>query len=113
MDQESFRQLLSTTGGSSSKASKASSSSSGAHVRGSLLAAAGGGKKKEKEQKQKAGGGGDAPAFKPRTLKKSAHGEAYRDRAEERRLGLKGDYAQVRACLGRWSRCVYARAGTA
>ena len=111
MDQESFRLLLSTTGASSSKAAKASSSSS--HVRGSLLAAAGGGKK-EKEQKQKAGGaGGDAPAFKPRTLKKGAHGEAYRDRAEERRLGLKGDYAQVRACLGRRSRCVYARAGTA
>ena len=37
------------------------------------------------------------PAFKPRKVKKAS--EAYRDRAEERRLGKKGDYAQVEAIL--------------
>ena len=37
------------------------------------------------------------PAFKPRKLKKAA--EDYRDRAEERRLGKEGDYAQVEAML--------------
>src|SRR6266849_6785728 len=38
-----------------------------------------------------------APAFKPRKLKKAS--EDYRDRAEERRLGKEGDYAQVEAIL--------------
>jgi IK cytokine len=37
------------------------------------------------------------PAFKPRKLKKAS--EDYRDRAEERRLGKEGDYAQVEAIL--------------
>lgn len=37
------------------------------------------------------------PAFKPRKVKKSS--EAYRDRAEERRLGKEGDFAQVEAIL--------------
>jgi IK cytokine len=37
------------------------------------------------------------PAFKPRKVKKAS--EAYRDRAEERRLGKEGDYAQVEAIL--------------
>lgn len=37
------------------------------------------------------------PAFKPRKVKKAS--ESYRDRAEERRLGKDGDYAQVEAIL--------------
>ncbi|KAI0285809.1 RED-like protein N-terminal region-domain-containing protein [Russula aff. rugulosa BPL654] len=37
------------------------------------------------------------PAFKPRKLKKAS--EDYRDRAEERRAGKEGDYAQVEALL--------------
>jgi IK cytokine len=37
------------------------------------------------------------PAFKPRKVKKAS--ETYRDRAEERRLGKEGDYAQVEAIL--------------
>jgi hypothetical protein len=37
------------------------------------------------------------PAFKPRKLKKAP--EDYRDRAEERRTGKEGDYAQVEALL--------------
>ena len=37
------------------------------------------------------------PAFKPRKVKKAS--EDYRDRAEERRLGKEGDYAQVEAIL--------------
>ena len=37
------------------------------------------------------------PAFKPRKVKKAS--EAYRDRAEERRLGKEGDFAQVEAIL--------------
>jgi hypothetical protein len=37
------------------------------------------------------------PAFKPRKVKKAS--ESYRDRAEERRLGKEGDYAQVEAIL--------------
>ncbi|KAI0289443.1 hypothetical protein BC826DRAFT_1031859, partial [Russula brevipes] len=37
------------------------------------------------------------PAFKPRKVKKVS--ETYRDRAEERRLGKEGDYAQVEAIL--------------
>ncbi|KAI0305860.1 RED-like protein N-terminal region-domain-containing protein [Multifurca ochricompacta] len=37
------------------------------------------------------------PVFKPRKVKKAS--EAYRDRAEERRLGKEGDYAQVEAIL--------------
>lgn len=35
--------------------------------------------------------------FKPRKLKKAA--ESYRDRADERRSGKDGDYAQVEAIL--------------
>ncbi len=35
--------------------------------------------------------------FKPRKVKKAS--ESYRDRAEERRLGKEGDYAQVEAIL--------------
>ena len=92
MDQESFRQLLSTTGASSSKS--ASNVSSG-HVRGSLLAATDGTSKKKKQKTADA----LQPAFKPRTLKKSANGDAYRDRAAERRLGVNNDYAQVRLLL--------------
>jgi len=37
------------------------------------------------------------PAFKPRKVKKAT--ELYRDRAEERRNGKEGDYAQVEAIL--------------
>ncbi|KAH9066708.1 RED-like protein N-terminal region-domain-containing protein [Lactarius vividus] len=37
------------------------------------------------------------PAFKPRKVKKAA--EAYRDRAEERRVGKEGDYAPIEAIL--------------
>ncbi|KAI9458107.1 RED-like protein N-terminal region-domain-containing protein [Russula earlei] len=37
------------------------------------------------------------PAFKPRNVKKAS--ETYRDRAEERRSGKEGDYAQVEAVL--------------
>lgn len=37
------------------------------------------------------------PAFKPRKLKKAS--ESYRDRADERRSGKEGDYAQVEAIL--------------
>ena len=93
MDQDSFRQLLSTTGASSSKS--ASNASSG-HVRGSLLATTDGTSKKKK---QKTVADASQPAFKPRTLKKSANGDAYRDRAAERRLGVNNDYAQVRPLL--------------
>lgn len=84
MDQESFRQLL-------QKPSAASSGTSSTHVRGSLLSAAtaSAGKKKTKAADA------SQPAFKPRTLKKNAKGEAYRDRAAERRLGTNNDYAQV------------------
>ncbi|KAI0255917.1 RED-like protein N-terminal region-domain-containing protein [Lactifluus subvellereus] len=37
------------------------------------------------------------PAFKPRKVKNAS--ETYRDRAEERRLGKEGDYAQIEAIL--------------
>jgi RED-like protein N-terminal region len=37
------------------------------------------------------------PAFKPRKVKKAS--ETYRDRAEERRSGKEGDYAQIEAIL--------------
>ncbi|TBU27299.1 RED-like protein N-terminal region-domain-containing protein [Dichomitus squalens] len=85
MDQDSFRQLL-------QKPSAASPpSNTAAHVRGSLLATATAGKKKAKTVDA------SQPAFKPRTLKKGAKGEAYRDRATERRLGTNNDYAQVEA----------------
>ncbi|KAI1793515.1 RED-like protein N-terminal region-domain-containing protein [Ganoderma leucocontextum] len=87
MDQESFRQLL-------QKPSAAPPTNSSTHVRGSLLSAAStvasASKKKAKPVDA------SQPAFKPRTLKKSAKGEAYRDRATERRLGTNNDYAQVR-----------------
>ena len=83
MDQDSFRQLL-------QKPSAASPPhSTTAHVRGSLLSAAAAGKKKAKTVDA------SQPAFKPRTLKKNAKGEAYRDRAAERRVGANNDYAQV------------------
>ena len=106
MDQESFRQLLSTTGALSASAS-GSNTKSKAHAkssRGSLFTTGKGGEGKDgkdgKKKKKKDGDGegegeGEQPAFRPRTLKKGAGGEAYRDRAAERRAGLKGDYAQV------------------
>ena len=84
MDQESFRKLLQKPPASSSP------TGSSGHVRGSLLAAVDAGKKKQKTVDA------SQPAFKPRTLKKSAKGEQYRDRAAERRLGVNNDYAQVR-----------------
>lgn len=86
MDQDSFRELL-------HKPSASSSTNSSTHVRGSLLptaATASAGKKKAKTANA------SQPAFKPRTLKKIAKGETYRDRAAERRLGTNNDYAQVR-----------------
>ncbi|KAI0731357.1 RED-like protein N-terminal region-domain-containing protein [Earliella scabrosa] len=85
MDQESFRKLLQKPSASTSP------TGSSGHVRGSLLAAVDAGKKKQKTVDA------SQPAFKPRTLKKSAKGEQYRDRAAERRLGVNNDYAQVEA----------------
>ncbi len=84
MDQESFRKLLQKPTATSP------TSASSAHVRGSLLSAGASGKKKQKTVDA------SQPAFKPRTLKKSAKGQDYRDRATERRLGQNHDYAQVR-----------------
>ena len=110
MDQESFRQLISTTGAlSASTSTPGFNTKPKAHAkpsRGSLFSASSGkggegkdgkdGKKKKKKDGDGEGEGeGDQPAFRPRTLKKGAAGEAYRDRAAERRAGLKGDYAQV------------------
>ncbi|KAI0741608.1 RED-like protein N-terminal region-domain-containing protein [Daedaleopsis nitida] len=86
MDQDSFRQLLHKPSSTSSPSATSSS-----HVRGSLLAAATATKKKQKTVDA------SQPAFKPRTLKKAAKGESYRDRATERRLGVNNDYAQVEA----------------
>ncbi|KAI0794078.1 RED-like protein N-terminal region-domain-containing protein [Fomes fomentarius] len=85
MDQESFRKLLQKPTATSP------TSASSAHVRGSLLSAAASGKKKQKTVDA------SQPAFKPRTLKKSAKGQDYRDRATERRLGQNNDYAQIEA----------------
>ena len=107
MDQESFRKLLHAPKASSSSITQGGT----AHVRGSLLAPApaAGGKGKGKKAKAPPGDASQT-AFKPRQVKKSGGGasEAYRNRAEERRLGLKGDYAQVRrgCCV-----CVCARTG--
>ncbi|KAI0272514.1 RED-like protein N-terminal region-domain-containing protein, partial [Gloeopeniophorella convolvens] len=42
------------------------------------------------------------PAFKPRKVKTQS--DAYRDRAEERRLGKEGDFAQVEAVLEEFER---------
>jgi len=42
------------------------------------------------------------PAFKPRKVKKAS--ETYRDRADERRTGKEGDYAQVEAILEEFER---------
>ncbi|KAI0325891.1 hypothetical protein GY45DRAFT_1356508 [Cubamyces sp. BRFM 1775] len=96
MDQESFRKLLHTP-----KASSATSSAgSSAHVRGSLLAAATTGAKDKKAKKIDA----SEPAFKPRQVKKGAKGDAYRDRATERRLGIANDYAQVEALADEFER---------
>ncbi|KAI0369157.1 hypothetical protein BV20DRAFT_914148, partial [Pilatotrama ljubarskyi] len=44
------------------------------------------------------------PAFKPRQVKKGAKGDAYRDRATERRLGIGNDYAQVEALAEEFER---------
>ncbi|CDO69627.1 hypothetical protein BN946_scf184851.g15 [Trametes cinnabarina] len=89
MDQASFRQLLQTPKAQSSTSPNASS----AHIRGSLLAAATAASKGKKPKTIDA----SQPAFKPRQVKKGGKGEAYRDRASERRLGVGNDYAQVEA----------------
>ncbi|KAI0675707.1 RED-like protein N-terminal region-domain-containing protein [Trametes maxima] len=101
MDQESFRKLLDKPKGGPS-----SSSSSGAHVRGSLLAAtAAATKGKGGGKKGKPAVDASQPAFKPRQVKKGgAKGDAYRDRATERRLGVGNDYAQVEALADEFER---------
>ncbi|KAI0642125.1 RED-like protein N-terminal region-domain-containing protein [Trametes meyenii] len=102
MDQESFRKLLEKP-----KGGTPSSTSSSAHVRGSLLAAATAGKSKGKDKDKKGGKptiDASQPAFKPRQLKKGAKGDAYRDRATERRLGVGNDYAQVEALADEFER---------
>ncbi|KAI8996507.1 RED-like protein N-terminal region-domain-containing protein [Trametes punicea] len=96
MDQESFRKLLQTP----KAASPTSPTASSAHVRGSLLAAAATASKDKKPKKIDA----SQPAFKPRQVKKGAKGEAYRDRAAERRLGIGNDYAQVEALAEEFER---------
>ncbi|KAH9893497.1 RED-like protein N-terminal region-domain-containing protein [Cubamyces lactineus] len=96
MDQESFRKLLQAPKASSSSPPAASS----AHVRGSLLAAATTASKDKKAKKIDA----SQPAFKPRQVKKGAKGDAYRDRATERRLGIANDYAQVEALADEFER---------
>ncbi|CAL1715128.1 unnamed protein product [Somion occarium] len=75
MDQDSFRQLLHSAG-------------SAASPRNVQPTATSKGKAKKADASQ--------PAFKPRTIKKSAASN-YRDRASERRHGLASDYAQVEA----------------
>ncbi|CAL1715131.1 unnamed protein product [Somion occarium] len=75
MDQDSFRQLLQSGG-------------SAASSRNVQPTATSKGKAKKADSSQ--------PAFKPRTIKKSAASN-YRDRASERRHGLASDYAQVEA----------------
>ncbi|KAI0317153.1 RED-like protein N-terminal region-domain-containing protein [Amylostereum chailletii] len=82
MDQTSFRQLLQ---------SNASPSASTAKSRPSLFT----NPKKPAASKTKAKPTSE-PAFKPRKVKKPSN---YRDRAEERRIGKEGDYAQVEAVL--------------
>ncbi|OSD04802.1 hypothetical protein PYCCODRAFT_1465765 [Trametes coccinea BRFM310] len=89
MDQSSFRKLLQTPKASSST----SPTNPSAHIRGSLLAAATAASKDKKPKTIDA----SQPAFKPRQVKKGGKGEAYRDRASERRLGVGNDYAQVEA----------------
>ncbi|KAI0075309.1 hypothetical protein K474DRAFT_1624651 [Panus rudis PR-1116 ss-1] len=80
MDQESFRKLLQTPKASTSQPSPRN-----------VLA---GGSSKSKSKKT---ADSTTPAFKPRTVKKSAAGDAYRDRATERRQGAPSDFAQVEA----------------
>ena len=90
----SFAPFTSASASASNTKSKAQAKPS----RGSLFSASSGkgGDGKDGKKKTKDGNGeGEQPAFRPRTLKKGAGGEAYRDRAAERRAGLKGDYAQV------------------
>ncbi|KAJ2919552.1 hypothetical protein MD484_g864, partial [Candolleomyces efflorescens] len=82
MDQDSFRQLL-----SSQKAGDTSKGTSSAS-RGSLLKA--GAKPKKIDASE--------PAFKPRKVKQAKDGK-YRDRASERRHGDAGDFAHVEALL--------------
>ncbi|KAI0766702.1 RED-like protein N-terminal region-domain-containing protein [Trametes elegans] len=94
MDQESFRKLLQTP-----KPAASSSAAPSAHVRGSLLAAA----KAGRDKKAKTAAAAE-PAFKPRQVKKGAKGDAYRDRAAERRLGVGNDYAQVEALADEFER---------
>ncbi|KAI0358033.1 hypothetical protein OH77DRAFT_1449566 [Trametes cingulata] len=97
MDQESFRKLLQTP----KAAAPTSPTASSAHVRGSLLAAAtAAGKKGAGKNTIDA----SQPAFKPRQVKKGAKGDAYRDRATERRLGIGNDYAQVEALADEFER---------
>jgi len=86
MNQDAFKSLLQTP----RSASDPSTTS-----RGSFLSRG----TKPGQSKGKAISASDPalPAFKPRKLKKAS--EDYRDRAEERRLGKEGDYAQVEAIL--------------
>ncbi|KAH9967233.1 hypothetical protein BC827DRAFT_1373484 [Russula dissimulans] len=85
MDQDAFRNLLQKEKFASGPASAS---------RGSLLQ--GGTKSGPQAPKAKTISPSE-PAFKPRKVKKAS--ETYRDRAEERRLGKEGDYAQVEAIL--------------
>ncbi|KAJ3544714.1 hypothetical protein NM688_g5709 [Phlebia brevispora] len=77
MDQDSFRKLLH---------SSASTPKPAGHVSDVPPKA-----KKAKSKKAEP----SKPEFKPRTVKKQA--DRYRDRAEERRLGVAHDYAEVEA----------------
>ncbi|RXW23876.1 hypothetical protein EST38_g1969 [Candolleomyces aberdarensis] len=83
MDQDSFRQLLSSQKAGDSSKGKGSAS------RGSLLSAAAKPKKVQASE----------PAFKPRKVKPSEKDGKYRDRASERRHGEAGDFAHVEALL--------------
>jgi len=88
MNQDAFKSLLQTE-------RPASSPSTSTTSRGSLLSR--GTKPGQPKAKAISASEPALPAFKPRKLKKAS--EDYRDRAEERRLGKEGDYAQVEAIL--------------
>ncbi|KAH9995405.1 RED-like protein N-terminal region-domain-containing protein [Russula compacta] len=88
MNQDAFRSLLQT---------ESSESRQGHNSRGSLLNS--GAKPGPLKAKAISDSG---PGFRPRKVKKAA--ETYRDRAEERRVGKEGDYAQVEAILEEFER---------
>ncbi|KAF9650129.1 hypothetical protein BDM02DRAFT_1512192 [Thelephora ganbajun] len=91
MDQDSFRQLLSSRS-STSKASASNTLGGGTRQRGSLLASQPSSSKTKPEA-------GATASFQPHKVKKTNANADYRDRAAERRSGIDHEFTHVETLL--------------